>query len=159
MLWRISPATSTGFSRIVPNWFCFFGSTIGNLDELESRSFLKGIARILNSGDRFLLGLDMLKPVHILEAAYNDSQNVTAEFNKNILLVLNRELGANFRTDDFDHLAFFNESLERMEMHLQSPTQDSGRNTDGSNFPSPLSRGRLFKQKFAGNSADRAQRR
>jgi L-histidine N-alpha-methyltransferase len=98
----------------------FFGSTIGNLNELESRSFLKGIARILNSGDRFLLGLDMLKPVHILEAAYNDSQNVTAEFNKNILVVLNRELGANFRTGDFDHLAFFNEPLERMEMHLRA---------------------------------------
>ncbi len=82
--------------------------------------FFKGIARILNSGDRFLLGLDMLKPVHILEAAYNDSQNVTAEFNKNILLVLNRELGANFTTGDFDHLAFFNESFERMEMHLRA---------------------------------------
>ena len=79
----------------------FFGSTIGNLDELESRSFLQGVARILNSGDRFLLGLDMLKPVNVLEAAYNDSQNITAEFNKNILLVLNRELGANFRTGRF----------------------------------------------------------
>jgi L-histidine N-alpha-methyltransferase len=103
-----------------PKLVLFFGSTIGNLDELESRSFLKGIARILNSGDRFFLGLDMLKPVHILEAAYNDSQNITAKFNKNILLVLNRELGANFRTDDFDHMAFFNESLERMEMHLRA---------------------------------------
>ncbi len=98
----------------------FFGSTIGNLDERESHSFLQGIAGILNPGDRFLLGLDMLKPVHILEAAYNDSQNVTAEFNKNILLVLNRELGANFKTGDFDHLAFFNESLSRMEMHLRA---------------------------------------
>ena len=98
----------------------FFGSTIGNLDELESRSFLQGVARILNSGDRFLLGLDLLKPVNILEAAYNDSQNITAEFNKNILLVLNRELGANFRTGDFDHLAFFNERFERMEMHLRA---------------------------------------
>jgi L-histidine N-alpha-methyltransferase len=97
-----------------------FGSTIGNLDEPESRSFLRGVARILNSGDRFLLGLDMLKPAHILEAAYNDSRNVTAEFNKNMLLVLNRELRANFRTDDFDHLAFFNENLDRVEMHLRA---------------------------------------
>ena len=68
----------------------------------------------------FLLGLDLLKPAHILEAAYNDSRNVTAEFNKNILLVLNRKLQANFRTDDFDHLAFFNENLDRVEMHLQA---------------------------------------
>ena len=103
-----------------PKLVLFFGSTIGNLDELESRSFLRGVARILNSGDRFLLGLDMLKPAHILEAAYNDSRNVTAEFNKNILLVLNRKLQANFRTDDFDHLAFFNENLDRVEMHLQA---------------------------------------
>ena len=103
-----------------PKLVLLFGSTIGNLDELESRSFLRGVARILNSGDRFLLGLDMLKPAHIIEAAYNDSRNVTAEFNKNILLVLNRELRANFRTDDFDHLAFFNEKLDRVEMHLQA---------------------------------------
>ncbi len=103
-----------------PKLVLFFGSTIGNLDELESRSFLHGIARNLNSGDRFLLGLDMLKSVDILEAAYNDSRNVTAEFNKNILLVLNRELRANFRTDDFDHLAFFNEKFDRVEMHLQA---------------------------------------
>ena len=103
-----------------PKLILFFGSTIGNLDELESRSFLRGVARILNSGDRVLLGLDLLKPAHILEAAYNDSRNVTAEFNKNILLVLNRKLQANFRTDDFDHLAFFNENLDRVEMHLQA---------------------------------------
>jgi L-histidine Nalpha-methyltransferase len=103
-----------------PKLVLFFGSTIGNLDESESSSFLRGIARILNAGDRFLLGLDMLKPAHVLEAAYNDSRNVTAEFNKNILLVLNRELQANFRTDDFDHLAFFNEELDHVEMHLQA---------------------------------------
>jgi L-histidine N-alpha-methyltransferase len=103
-----------------PKLVLFFGSTIGNLDELERRSFLRGVARVLNAGDRFLLGLDMLKATHILEAAYNDSRNVTAEFNKNILLVLNRELQADFRTDDFDHLAFFNEKLDRVEMHLQA---------------------------------------
>jgi len=103
-----------------PKLVLFLGSTIGNLDESESRSFLQGVAGILNSGDRFLLGLDMLKPVNILEAAYNDSRNVTAKFNKNILLVLNRELGANFRTDDFDHVAFFNKSLDQVEMHLRA---------------------------------------
>ena len=82
-----------------PKLVLFFGSTIGNLNEREASSFLQGVAAILNPGDRFLLGLDMVKPVEILEAAYNDSRNVTAEFNKNILLVINRELRANFNPD------------------------------------------------------------
>jgi len=103
-----------------PKLLLFFGSTIGNLDERESSSFLRGVAGILNPDDRFVLGLDMLKPVHIIEAAYNDSRNVTAEFNKNILLVINRELGANFRPDDFDHVAFFDEKYRRVEMHLRA---------------------------------------
>lgn len=103
-----------------PKLVLFFGSTIGNLEEPDSLAFLKGIAGILNPGDRFLLGLDMLKDVDILEAAYNDSRHVTAEFNKNILLVLNRGVGSNFDTDDFDHLAFFNRERERMEMHLRA---------------------------------------
>ena len=82
-----------------PKLVLFFGSTIGNLNEREASSFLQGVAATLNPGDRFLLGLDMVKPVEILEAAYNDSQSVTAEFNKNILLVINRELRANFNPD------------------------------------------------------------
>jgi len=103
-----------------PKLVLFFGSTIGNLDEGEALSFLQDVAAILNPGDRFLLGLDMVKPVEILEAAYNDSQNVTAEFNKNILLVINRELRATFDPDCFDHVAFFNEKQERIEMHLRA---------------------------------------
>jgi L-histidine N-alpha-methyltransferase len=103
-----------------PRLVLFFGSTIGNLDEQEASSFLHDVAAMLNRGDRFLLGLDMMKPVEILEAAYNDSRNVTAEFNKNVLLVINRELRATFNPGLFDHVAFFNEERERVEMHLRA---------------------------------------
>ena len=98
----------------------FLGSTIGNLDKESSASFLKNVAITLNPGDRFLLGLDMVKRGDIIEAAYNDSQNVTAEFNKNMLHVVNRELGAGFDPTDFDHVALFNEDRERVEMRLRA---------------------------------------
>ncbi len=98
----------------------FFGSTIGNLSAEESRSFLTEVAFTLGPDDRFILGLDMIKPVEVLNAAYNDSQGVTEEFNKNLLHVINRELGADFDTDEFEHLAFYNSELERVEMHLKA---------------------------------------
>ena len=103
-----------------PKVVLFFGSTIGNLDDEEAASFLQDVAAMLNPGDRFLLGLDMVKEVEILEAAYNDSRNVTAEFNKNMLLVINRELHATFNPASFDHAAFFDERQERVEMHLRA---------------------------------------
>ncbi len=103
-----------------PKLVLFFGSTIGNLNEREASSFLQGVAATLNPGDRFLIGLDMVKPVQIIEAAYNDSQRLTAEFNKNILLVVNRQLRANFNPDSFDHAAYFNHEKERIEMHLRA---------------------------------------
>lgn len=103
-----------------PKLVLFLGSTIGNLEPEEAGSFLKNVAAMLNPGDRFLLGLDMIKPVEILEAAYNDSQNVTAQFNKNMLLVINRELRADFAPEAFDHVAFFNDEEERIEMHLRA---------------------------------------
>ena len=103
-----------------PKLVLFFGSTIGNLNKPEALSFLQGVATTLNPGDRFLLGIDMVKPIEILEAAYNDSQGLTAEFNKNILVVINRELRANFNPDSFDHVAFFNSEKERIEMHLRA---------------------------------------
>lgn len=101
-----------------PKLVLFFGSTIGNLDEHESRTFLRAVAGALNRDDRFFLGLDMIKNVEVLEAAYNDSRRITAEFNKNILRVLNREVGADFDTGDFDHAAFFNPERAQIEMHL-----------------------------------------
>ncbi len=103
-----------------PKIVLFLGSTIGNLDEVECRIFLAALAKNLRAGDRFLLGLDMLKPRAVLEAAYNDAQRITAAFNKNILLVLNRELSATFVPDDFEHLAFFDPHNERVEMHLRA---------------------------------------
>jgi L-histidine N-alpha-methyltransferase len=103
-----------------PKLVLFFGSTIGNLNKREASSFLNSVAATLNPGDRFLLGVDMVKPIDIIEAAYNDSQSLTAEFNKNILLVINRELRANFNPDYFDHVAFFNTEEERVEMHLRA---------------------------------------
>ena len=74
----------------------------------------------MSHGDRFLVGIDMIKDARILEGAYNDSQGVTAKFNKNILDVINRELNADFNTSDFDHVAFFNKEKERVEMHLRA---------------------------------------
>ncbi len=96
----------------------FFGSSLGNFSEEASREFLGAVAACLGRQDRFLLGLDMLKPVEIIEAAYNDAQGVTRQFTKNILANLNRELNADFDLDDFEHQAFFNPARECMEIHL-----------------------------------------
>ena len=102
----------------LPRLILFFGSTIGNLDEEETNAFLRNVARSMNEADRFMVGLDMVKPVEILEAAYNDSRGVTARFNKNILNVINSEAGADFQPELFDHLAYFNQQHDRIEMHL-----------------------------------------
>jgi L-histidine N-alpha-methyltransferase len=102
-----------------------FGSTIGNFDEVESRSLLRSVAGSMKSDDRLLVGLDMIKQKEVLENAYNDSRGITCEFNKNILNVINRELNANFDPDLFDHLAFFNEEKERIEMHLLAKKKTS----------------------------------
>jgi L-histidine N-alpha-methyltransferase len=98
----------------------FFGSTIGNFKEEERLTFLKIIASSMKPGDRFLIGLDMVKSKTTLEAAYNDSKGVTSEFNKNVLHVMNKELNANFNPSHFSHRAFFNREKERVEMHLQA---------------------------------------
>ena len=104
----------TNFPRLI----LFFGSTIGNLDEEETDAFLINVARSMNESDRFMVGLDMVKPIEILEAAYNDSRGVTARFNRNILNVINREAGADFQPELFEHLAYFNRQQDRIEMHL-----------------------------------------
>ena len=105
----------------------FLGSTIGNFDREERIAFLRRIAGIMHPGDRFVVGLDMVKPAGIIEAAYNDSQGVTAAFNKNILLNLNRLLNADFAVEDFEHLATYREDLERVEMHLRARRPTSAR--------------------------------
>jgi L-histidine N-alpha-methyltransferase len=103
-----------------PKLMLFLGSTIGNMSLKECQDFLISVAQHLRPGDRFLLGLDMVKSPEILEAAYDDAKGVTAAFNRNVLLVVNRELDANFNLDHFDHLAFFNEEEEQVEMHLRA---------------------------------------
>jgi L-histidine N-alpha-methyltransferase len=105
----------------------FLGSTIGNFDREERIAFLRRIASIMHPGDRFVVGLDMVKPVSIIEAAYNDSQGVTAAFNRNILRHLNRLLNADFAVEDFEHLATYREDLERVEMHLRARRPTSAR--------------------------------
>jgi L-histidine N-alpha-methyltransferase len=96
----------------------FFGGTIGNFDGTQRSRLLKNIGGLMRPDDRFLLGIDMIKQKEVLERAYNDRTGITAEFNRNILRVLNRELDADFEADRFSHLAFYNEDKERIEMHL-----------------------------------------
>ncbi len=98
----------------------FFGGTIGNLKEEESRCFLKKVARLLRRHDRLLVGMDLIKDKNILEAAYNDRKGVTAAFNRNILNVMNREFDASFDAAGFDHLAFYNGEQRQVEMHLRA---------------------------------------
>jgi len=103
-----------------PLMFCFLGSTIGNMEQGETILFLRSISANMKPDDKLLVGFDMVKNRETMEAAYNDSKGVTAEFNKNILNVLNKELNANFDLSHFDHVAFFNEDHERIEMHLRA---------------------------------------
>jgi len=100
--------------------FCFFGSTIGNLDPPQAVRFLRNMTDLMRTGDRLLLGADVIKERHILEQAYNDRRGVTAAFNRNILNVVNHLLGTNFRTDDFEHVAVYNDTKSRIEMHLKA---------------------------------------
>ena len=96
----------------------FLGSSIGNFPEHHSIEFIKKISGIMGPDDRFLLGLDMMKPIEVIEAAYNDEQGVTSDFNLNVLVHINRELNANFDVNDFEHRAAFIEDEERMELCL-----------------------------------------
>ncbi len=100
--------------------FAFLGGTIGNLDPTERRSFLIQLGKVMSMDDRLLLGTDLVKDRTRLVKAYDDDAGVTAEFNRNVLLVLNRELGADFQPERFDHVARWNEADQRIEMWLRS---------------------------------------
>jgi L-histidine N-alpha-methyltransferase len=100
----------------------FLGSTIGNLNEDERRAFLRDVRGLLGPDGRFLLGVDLVKDVATLEAAYDDAAGVTAEFNRNILRVVNRALHADFVPEAYRHVAFYNREHDRIEMHLQPET-------------------------------------
>ncbi len=96
------------------------GGTIGNLDPAERAVFLAEVRRILEPGDSLLLGTDLVKDPAVLVAAYDDAAGVTAEFNLNVLQVLNRELGADFDPAAFSHVARWNAEEEWIEMRLRS---------------------------------------
>jgi L-histidine Nalpha-methyltransferase len=98
----------------------FLGSTIGNLEPSARASFLKQIGAILRPGDTFLLGTDLVKDVGRLLRAYDDAAGTTAEFNRNVLAVVNTELGANFDIDQFQHVAIWDAANEWIEMRLRS---------------------------------------
>jgi L-histidine N-alpha-methyltransferase len=100
--------------------FAFFGGTIGNLAPAAREQFLSALTDTMASGDALLLGADLVKdPVRLL-AAYDDAAGVTAEFDKNVLVVLNRELDADFDPGRFDHVAVWDETEEWIEMRLRS---------------------------------------
>ncbi|WP_137147202.1 L-histidine N(alpha)-methyltransferase [Mycolicibacterium sp. CR10] len=98
----------------------FLGSTIGNLTPGPRADFLASVAELLQPGDALLLGTDLVKDTDRLVRAYDDSAGVTARFNRNVLAVVNRELGADFDVDSFEHVARWNDAEERIEMWLRS---------------------------------------
>jgi len=104
----------------LPRLGFFPGSTIGNLDPQEARRFLQAARGALGDQSRFLVGVDLRKDPAILLPAYDDAQGVTAAFNRNLLVRLNREAGADFDLSAFAHRAEWNDELSRIEMHLVS---------------------------------------
>lgn len=109
----------------LPGWgqrrmIAFLGGTIGNFPPAQRVAFLSRIATMLGPADSLLLGTDLVKETARLEAAYNDSAGVTARFNKNVLTVLNRELGADFDLDAFDHHAFYDAERQWVDIRLRS---------------------------------------
>ncbi|HMK28525.1 MAG TPA: L-histidine N(alpha)-methyltransferase [Terriglobales bacterium] len=98
----------------------YLGSSIGNFEPMQAGRLLRNLRHSLHPGDALLLGTDMVKPRSILLPAYNDSQGVTAEFNRNVLVRINRELEGGFQVGWFRHRARWNPGCSRIEMHLES---------------------------------------
>jgi dimethylhistidine N-methyltransferase len=115
----VLPAPSRKPAR---NIVYFPGSTIGNFEPEEAVQFLHRIANVSRGGGGLLIGVDLKKDRQVLEAAYNDSAGVTAQFNLNLLRRINRELGADFDLDQWRHRAIYNSDAGRIEMHLISET-------------------------------------
>ncbi|HEY5045444.1 MAG TPA: L-histidine N(alpha)-methyltransferase [Solirubrobacteraceae bacterium] len=110
---RVPPA-------IGPRIVAFLGGTVGNFQPGSRRRFLRSIGRLLGPEDHLLMGTDLVKDQEVLEAAYDDAEGVTAEFNRNVLRVVNRELDADFDPEDFDHIALFDTRNEWIEMRLRA---------------------------------------
>ena len=105
----------------------FLGGTLGNLYRDERIELLGQIAALLAPDDRLLVGFDLVKDIALIEAAYNDSQGVTAEFNRNMLNVINNGLDGDFDPDAFEHFAYFNVAESRIEMHLRPRSKQVAR--------------------------------
>jgi len=103
-----------------PRLMAFLGGTIGNLLPPERAAFLSSVRSLLSPGDALLLGTDLVKDESVLVRAYDDGAGVTAAFNKNVLTVVNRELGADFDPDAFEHVALWDADNEWIEMRLRS---------------------------------------
>lgn len=101
-----------------PVLFVFIGSSIGNFTEAGAVELLAGVSGIMAPGDAFLLGLDRVKDRKTLEQAYDDDEGITAQFNLNVLQVLNTRLGGNFRLENFSHRAVYQQAREQIEMYL-----------------------------------------
>jgi L-histidine N-alpha-methyltransferase len=110
------PRPAGGTPRIV----ALLGGTIGNFLPGTRRRLLREIGRLLGPADRLMVGTDLVKDPAVLEAAYDDSEGVTAEFNRNVLHVINRELDADFSPEAFEHVAFYNRMHEWIEMRLRA---------------------------------------
>lgn len=100
--------------------FLFLGSNLGNFTPREAVDFLAGVRRAMTGDDLLLLGVDLVKPLAVLLPAYDDAAGVTAAFNRNLLVRLNRELGADFRPECFRHEVRWNQEVQAVEMHLAS---------------------------------------
>lgn len=110
-----------------PRLVLYIGSSIGNLENDEAIALLQNIARNLSTGDKLLLGADLVKDAEVMHAAYDDDAGVTASFNKNLLVRINRELRGHFDPESFCHISFWNEAESRIELHLESACRQSVR--------------------------------
>ncbi|MFG2335626.1 L-histidine N(alpha)-methyltransferase [Streptomyces yangpuensis] len=106
-----------------PRLVVFLGGTVGNLLPPERAVFLSAVRSMLSPGDALLMGTDLVKDEAVLVTAYDDARGVTAEFNKNVLAVINRELDADFHTADFEHVAVWNREQEWIEMRLRARSE------------------------------------
>jgi L-histidine N-alpha-methyltransferase len=105
-----------------PRLVALLGGTIGNFPPGSRRRLLREIRKLLGPEDRLLLGTDLVKPPEVIEAAYNDSAGITADFNRNVLRVINRELDGDFDPEAFEHVAFFDPRHQWIEMRLRART-------------------------------------
>lgn len=120
---RLLGDPENGLDGSIGRLVIFLGGTIGNFTPGKRREFLREVRAGLRAGDHLLVGVDLVKDHEILKAAYDDSAGITSLFNKNMLVVLNERLGAGFDPHLFDHRAFYNPEQTRIEMWLDSRTE------------------------------------